>query len=147
MHHRIKKSVTKFWKPLEVGLKLSITPRQADNTKTYTSLLLVVSLASWLKHQSVNSSLSYVEPSLLNSRKTTALLILKTGKRWRSSEPDYISIMLQQKPTHKGRENSKLQDFQRQEGSGECVWNISEQIQGTTGHHGAKVKGCHSTTC
>ena len=33
---------------------------------------------------------------------------------------------LQQKTTHKGREDSKLQDLQRQEGSGECVWNISE---------------------
>ena len=49
---------------------------------------------------------------------------------------------LQQKTTHKGRKNSKLQDLQRQEGSGECVWNISEQIQGTTGHHVAKAKGC-----
>ena len=33
---------------------------------------------------------------------------------------------LQQKTTHKGRKNSKLQELQRQEGGGECVWNISE---------------------
>ena len=46
----------------------------------------------------------------------------------------------QQKITHKGRENRKIQDLQRQEGSGECVWNISEQIQVTTGHNGAKPK-------
>ena len=52
------------------------------------------------------------------------------------------SETLQQKTTHKGRENSNLQDLQRQEGGGECVSNISEQSQGTTGHHGAKAKGC-----
>ena len=53
---------------------------------------------------------------------------------------------LQQKTTYKGRENSTLQ---RQEGSVECVWYISEQIQGTTGHHGTKAKGCqrHCVTC
>ena len=45
-----------------------------------------------------------------------------------------------QKTAHKGRENSKLQDLQRQDDSGECVWNISEQIQGTTGHNEAKPK-------
>ena len=53
--------------------------------------------------------------------------------------------ILQQKTTHKRRENSKLQDLQRQEGGGEYVWNISEQIQGTTGHHAAKAKGCQKT--
>ena len=30
----------------------------------------------------------------------------------------------------------------RQQGSAECVWNISEQIQGPTGHNCAKAKGC-----
>ena len=40
---------------------------------------------------------------------------------------------LQQKAIHKGRENSKLEGLQRQECGGECVWNFSEQIQGTTG--------------
>ena len=50
---------------------------------------------------------------------------------------------LQQETTHKGRENSKLQDLQRQEGGGESIWNISEQVQGTTGHNGAKAEGCH----
>ena len=25
-------------------------------------------------------------------------------------------------------------------GGGECIWNISEQIQGTTGHHGERLK-------
>ena len=49
---------------------------------------------------------------------------------------------LQQKTTHKGRKNRKLQDLQRQEGGGESVWNINEHIQGTTGHHVAKAKGC-----
>ena len=48
---------------------------------------------------------------------------------------------LQHKTTHKGRENRKLQDLQGQEGSGECDWNISEQIQGTAGHNGAKAEG------
>ena len=48
----------------------------------------------------------------------------------------------QQKTTHKGRKNIQLQDLQIQEGGIEYVWNISEQIQGTTGHHGAKTKGC-----
>ena len=50
---------------------------------------------------------------------------------------------LQQKTTHKGRKNTKLPDLRRQEGGGEYVWNISEQIQDTTGHHGAKTKSCH----
>ena len=47
---------------------------------------------------------------------------------------------LQQKMTHRGRENNKLQDLQRQEGGGECFWNISGKVQGTTGHHGAKAE-------
>ena len=34
---------------------------------------------------------------------------------------------------------AKLQDLQRQEGSGECVWNPSKQIQGPTRHNEAKV--------
>ena len=52
--------------------------------------------------------------------------------------------ILQQKTTHKGGENSKLQ---RQEGHGERVWNISKQIQGTTGYHTAKAKGDIAVTC
>ena len=40
---------------------------------------------------------------------------------------------LQQKITHKRREDSKLQDLQRQEDFRECIWNISEQIQGLNG--------------
>ena len=40
------------------------------------------------------------------------------------------------------RENSKLQDLQRLEGGGESIWNISDQIQGGTVHHGAKAKKC-----
>ena len=47
---------------------------------------------------------------------------------------------LQQKTTTKGRKNSKLQDLKRQEGGGECIWNISEQIQGTTVHRRARPK-------
>ena len=46
---------------------------------------------------------------------------------------------LQQTTTHKGRNNSQLQDLQKQEGSGKHFWNISEQI--TTEHDGAKAKG------
>ena len=49
---------------------------------------------------------------------------------------------LQQKTTHNGRENSKLQALKRQEGSGECIWNPSKQIQGLTMHNGTKAKGC-----
>ena len=37
--------------------------------------------------------------------------------------------------------NYKLQDLQGQEVGRECVWNINEQIQDTTGHHGTKAKG------
>ena len=50
--------------------------------------------------------------------------------------------ILQQKITHKGRKNSQPQDLQRQEGSGKCLCSLSEPVQGTTGHHGAKAKGC-----
>ena len=49
---------------------------------------------------------------------------------------------LQQKTTHKERENNKLQGLQRQKGSGECIWNPGKQIQSLTGHNGAKAKGC-----
>ena len=41
---------------------------------------------------------------------------------------------------HNGRKNSQPQDLQRQEGDGKCLWNLSEQVPGTTGHHAAKVK-------
>ena len=37
-HHRIKRSVTNFRKPLEVGLKLAITLRHLATGETYTSL-------------------------------------------------------------------------------------------------------------
>ena len=47
---------------------------------------------------------------------------------------------LQQKKIHKGSKNKQLQDLQRQDGGGELVWDISQQIQGTTLHHGAKPK-------
>ena len=49
---------------------------------------------------------------------------------------------LQQNTTHEGRKNSKLQDLQRQHSKRECIWNISEQIQGTTGHDRVMTKGC-----
>ena len=49
---------------------------------------------------------------------------------------------LQQKATHKGRENSQLQDLQRHEGGVNRLWNLSEPVQGTSGHHGAKAKAC-----
>ena len=49
---------------------------------------------------------------------------------------------LQQKTTHKGRKNGQLQDLKRQEDGWERVWDISEQIQGTTGLHGAKAESC-----
>ena len=32
--------------------------------------------------------------------------------------------------------------LQRQEGGRKCICNINEQIQRTTGYHGAKAKGC-----
>ena len=38
IHHHIKKSVTNFRKPLEVGLKLAITLRHLVTGETYTSL-------------------------------------------------------------------------------------------------------------
>ena len=50
--------------------------------------------------------------------------------------------ILQQKTTHKERKNNQLQDLQRQEDGEECIRNISEQIQGTTGDHGTMVKDC-----
>ena len=37
-------------------------------------------------------------------------------------------------------ENSKLQDLQRHQGSGECVWNPGKQIQGVTGANKTKGK-------
>ena len=49
---------------------------------------------------------------------------------------------IQQKTTHKGRENCKLKDLQRQESSGEWIWNPGKQIQDPTGHKGTKTKGC-----
>ena len=49
---------------------------------------------------------------------------------------------VQRKTTDQGRKNSQLQDLQEQEGGGKCLWNLSEPFQGTTGHHGAKAKGC-----
>ena len=47
----------------------------------------------------------------------------------------------QKKTAHKERENCKVQDVRRQEGTGECVWNPGKQVQGTTGHNGAKAQG------
>ena len=49
---------------------------------------------------------------------------------------------LQQKLTHTGRGNSKLQDLQGQEGGGESFFNISEQSQDTTGQYKTNDKGC-----
>ena len=49
---------------------------------------------------------------------------------------------LQQKATDKGRKNNQLQDLQRQESGSKCLLNLSEPLQGPTGHHGAKAKGC-----
>ena len=42
----------------------------------------------------------------------------------------------------KRRKNSQIQDLLGQEGGGKRLWNLSEPLQGTTGHHGAKAKGC-----
>ena len=50
--------------------------------------------------------------------------------------------ILQPKTTDQGRNNSQLQDLQGQEGGAKHLWNLSESLQGTTRHHGAKVKGC-----
>ena len=41
IHHHMKKSVTNFRKPLEVGLKLAITLRHLATGETYSSLQLV----------------------------------------------------------------------------------------------------------
>ena len=41
---------------------------------------------------------------------------------------------LQQKTTHKGRENRNVQNLQRQEVNEESVWNPGKQIQGPTRH-------------
>ena len=49
---------------------------------------------------------------------------------------------LQPKATDKGRKNSQLQDLQRQEGGGNCLWDLNEPLHGTAGHQGAKDKGC-----
>ena len=77
--HQIKKSVTKFRKPFKVGLKLVITLRHLATGETYTSLHY-----QWLvgRTTSVNSSLRYTKPSLMNSRMNicAALLALKIGK-------------------------------------------------------------------
>ena len=50
--------------------------------------------------------------------------------------------MLQLKASDNGRKNFQLQDPQRQEGGGKCLWNLSQQVKGTVWHHGSKVKGC-----
>ena len=47
---------------------------------------------------------------------------------------------LQQKISHKGRENSKLQDLKGQEGNGECIWNPGKQVKGLTGRNRAKAE-------
>ena len=44
------------------------------------------------------------------------------------------------KTTHKGRKNSKLPDLIRQEGGGEHIWNIGEQVQGTTEYFKDRLK-------
>ena len=49
---------------------------------------------------------------------------------------------LQLKTTDQGRKNSQLQNLQGPEGGGKRLWNLNELLQGTTGHHGAKAKGC-----
>ena len=51
-----------------------------------------------------------------------------------------VKLNTNYKTNYKGREN--IQDLQRQEGSGKCVWNHGKQIQDLTGHNGASDKGC-----
>ena len=76
IHRYIKKSVTNFRKPLEVGPKLAITLGHLASGETYTSLQICPP--------------DLPKPSLLNSRTNicTALLALMSGKGWRSSELD-----------------------------------------------------------
>ena len=38
--------------------------------------------------------------------------------------------------------NSQLQVLQGQEGGLKHLWNLSEPLQDTIGHHGVKAKGC-----
>ena len=51
---------------------------------------------------------------------------------------DAMDSEIRQNTTHKRRENSKLQDFQKQEGYGEYFCNPCRQIQGLTGHNGVR---------
>ena len=95
IHHHIKKSVTNFRKPQEVGLKLEIMLRHLATGETHTP---PSSITGWLAKPSyVNSSPRSAEPSLLNSRTNicSTQLALRTLKRYRrSSEPDGVSPML-----------------------------------------------------
>ena len=82
IHHRIKKSVTNFRKPLEVGLKLAKTLRHLVTGETYTSS----HITGWLvESPSANLSPRSTEISLLNSRMNicTALkpLLVEKGGR------------------------------------------------------------------
>ena len=83
-----------FQKPLEVELKLAITPRHLATGETYTSLQY-----HWLVgHITICKFVpKSAEPSLLNYRTNTctALIALMNGKGWRrSSVPDGMSPML-----------------------------------------------------
>ena len=94
IHHRIKKSVTNFRKPLEVGLKLAIILRHLATGQTYTSLQY-----HWLVGRTTICKFipRSAEPSLLNSRMNicAALVAMRSGKGWRrGSEPDEVSPML-----------------------------------------------------
>ena len=82
--NHIKKSVTNFRKPLEVGLKLAIMLRHLATGETYTSLQY-----HWLAGRTTICKFlpRSAKPSLMNSRKNicTAPLIQRIGKGWRGS--------------------------------------------------------------
>ena len=94
IHHHIKKSVTNFKKPVEVGLKPAITLRHLATGKTDTSLQY--GWSSWLATPaSTNSYPRSAEPSLLSSRTNICSDSPDECKLWRkSSEPDGMSHML-----------------------------------------------------
>ena len=208
IHHHIKKEVTNFRKPLEVGLKLA-------TVETYTSLQyqttickfdLVVCLAIFAEFQEeyltsltipenwkqieekfrtrwkvllalralddkhVMKKSKRTESEYYNYKGLFSLVLLvmvdadyrflwvdvgslsdaqicsisKLGKRSRIASWGFRNLnpwgddtfasmpcLVKLYSRRQGKRDSKLQDLQRQEGCGECVWNPGKQIKGT----------------
>ena len=89
IHHHIKKEVTNFRKPLEVGLKKAIPLKHLATGETYTSLQY-----HWLVGEStickfVPQVCRDILAEFQDKYICTAQLALWSGKGWRrSSEPD-----------------------------------------------------------